>query len=167
MGSQTRPVSSLVGPRSSQCQGSISMGMIVRMTSSLPLRTTTRKLESFFMDVLTSVAEEIRWPLMEMMTSCSLSPPLQNRQTKEKEIWERIQEKKSVKIIVYDLGLLILRSCRLDHRDETSPEQIKYWLISQKYTKRTSKTNTEGQICNVFVQLLSSNMLHYTSILKD
>lgn len=76
-------VSSLVGPRSTrfnQGQGSISMGMIVRMTSSFPRRTTTRKVVSFLIAVLTSVAEEICSPLMEIMTSCSLSPPLQNKQ---------------------------------------------------------------------------------------
>lgn len=69
-------------------QGSISMGMIVRMTSSLPRRTTTRKLVSFLMAALTSVAVEMRWPLMEIMTSCSLSPPLQKRQDKRGKEFE-------------------------------------------------------------------------------
>lgn len=81
----THPVSSLaagwMSSSSVHGQGSISIGMIVRMMSSFPRRTTTRKLLSFLMIALTSVAVEIRWPLMEMMTSCSLSPPLQKRQT--------------------------------------------------------------------------------------
>ncbi len=87
-GQRTHPVSSLVGlthTSSVQGQGSMSMGMIVRMTSSLPRRTTTRKLVSFLTAALTSVAEEIRWPLIEMMTSCSLSPPLQKRQRRGKK----------------------------------------------------------------------------------
>lgn len=64
-------------------QGSISMGTTVRITSSFPRRTTMLKLPSFLMTALTSLADEILWPFIEMMTSCSLSPPLQeNRRRK-------------------------------------------------------------------------------------
>lgn len=60
-------------------QGSSSIGTTVRMASSLPRRTTTFNVSSFLTAALTSVAVEIRWPLIEMMTSCSLSPPLKKR----------------------------------------------------------------------------------------
>lgn len=62
-----------------QGQGSISMGTIVRIASSFPRRTTTFKVLSFFTVALTSVADEILCPLMEMITSCCLSPPLKDR----------------------------------------------------------------------------------------
>ena len=65
-------------------QGSISMGSMVRMVSSLPRRTTTLSVASLLMAALTSVAVAIRWPLMEMMTSCSLRPPLHREHNKSK-----------------------------------------------------------------------------------
>lgn len=49
------------------------------MVSSLPLRTTMCRVLSFLMTSLTSLAETTDCPLMLMMTSFSLSPPLQHR----------------------------------------------------------------------------------------
>lgn len=69
-----------------ECQGSISMGTTVRMASSLPRRTTILKVSSLFMAALTSFADEILWPLMEMMTSCSLSPPLEDRRRRRDDL---------------------------------------------------------------------------------
>lgn len=61
------------------------MGTTVRIASSLPRRTTTLKVPSRLMAALTSVAVEILWPLMEMMTSCSLSPALEERRRRRDE----------------------------------------------------------------------------------
>lgn len=49
------------------------------MVSSLPLRTTMFRVLSFLMTSLTSLAETTDCPLMLIMTSFSLSPPLQHR----------------------------------------------------------------------------------------
>lgn len=64
-------------------QGSISSGMMVRMTSSLPRLTTVRSVSSRFMAALTSLAEVIRSPLMLMMTSLSCRPALPPRKKSE------------------------------------------------------------------------------------
>lgn len=65
-------------------QGSISSGMIVRMTSSLPRRTTALRLSSLLMAVLTSLADVILCPLMLIMTSLSFRPPLEIKQEEVK-----------------------------------------------------------------------------------
>lgn len=62
--------------------GSISSGMMVRITSSLPRLTTVRRMLPALIISLTSLDEEICSPLMLMMTSLSWSPALSHMKKK-------------------------------------------------------------------------------------
>lgn len=111
-------------------QGSISTGTIVRIASSLPRRTTTFRVSSFLIAALTSDAVEILWPLMEMMTSCSLSPPL-------KEQMKRLLRNSNIAI-----------TCILEERILFEFHNLKFcWVVSILFDKRLKS------FCNSFTLL--------------